>query len=101
MKTVKNETKKGNIFKGVFDSIFHYAKRNAYLLLVFSFIFVITGFIAFFVTASSDTVYSFSLTEFEIGQIADRTIIADKDLPPEVEGDVSVSAGEKVIKKGF
>ena len=101
MKTVKNETKKGNIFKGVFDSIFHYAKRNAYLLLVFSFIFVITGFIAFFVTASSDTVYSFSLTEFEIGQIADRTIIADKDLPSEVEGDVSVSAGEKVIKKGF
>lgn len=101
MKTVKNDAKKESIFKGVFDSIFHYAKRNAYLLVVFSFIFVITGIIAFFVTASSDTVYSFSLTEFEIGQIADRTIIADKDLPAEVEGDVSVSAGEKVIKKGF
>ncbi len=101
MKTVKNDAKKESIFKGVFDSLFHYAKRNAYLLVVFSFIFVITGIIAFFVTASSDTVYSFSLTEFEIGQIADRTIIADKDLPAEVEGDVSVSAGEKVIKKGF
>ena len=31
MKTVKNDAKKESIFKGVFDSIFHYAKRNAYV----------------------------------------------------------------------
>ena len=47
------------------------------------------------------TVASFTLEEYEIGQISDRTIIAEKDLPPDEINPVSILKGEKIIKKGF
>lgn len=67
---------------------------------------MVVGFLAvsvvnFFAVATSQTVVSFSIYEFEIGQIADRTIISKKDIPPTSESPMPVIAGEKVIKKGF
>lgn len=57
--------------------------------------------IAFFNVSRSLTVASFALDEYEIGQIADRTIVADRDLPGTMEYPTVVQKGEKVIKKGF
>jgi putative nucleotidyltransferase with HDIG domain len=50
---------------------------------------------------TSQSVAAFSITDFEIGQISDRTIIATKTLPADDMNPVSVVEGEKIIKKGF
>ena len=51
--------------------------------------------------STAQTIANFSLYDFEIGQIADRTIIADRNLPPDNIDPVTVTKGEKIIKKGF
>ena len=57
--------------------------------------------VSFFVISSSETVLSFTVSEYEVGQIADKTIIADVSLPPDARHPVSVEAGEKIVRKGF
>lgn len=63
-------------------------------------VLVVTG-LNFFNVATSQTVASFRITDFEIGQIADRTIISNKSVPATLENPVPVADGETVIKKGF
>ncbi len=78
-----------------------YIKQNTVILIIFitAFLSVIT--VSFLDSASKETVVSFTLEEFEVGQIADRTIIAEKSLPASLENPVQISEGEKVIRKGF
>lgn len=57
--------------------------------------------IALFGVSRNSTVASFALDEYEVGQIADRTIIADRSLPSTMEYPTVVREGEKVIRKGF
>lgn len=101
MKTTKTAGRKEHTAGIIIESIKQYVTRNYGLLIVFAVSFLITVLTAFFITASSETVYSFSIAEFEEGQIADRTIIADKTLEPTVEYPVAVTAGEKITRKGF
>ncbi|MBR5965987.1 MAG: HDIG domain-containing protein [Treponema sp.] len=63
--------------------------------------FLAMAVISFFNVSRSLTVASFSLDEYEIGQVADRTIVADRNLPGTMEYPTVVQKGEKVIKKGF
>jgi len=63
--------------------------------------FVAVSVINFVKISTSQTVASFNIVEFEVGQIADRTIVADKSLPPDEANKTSVLEGEKVIRKGF
>ena len=63
--------------------------------------FLAMSLVAFFNVSRSLTVASFALDEYEIGQVADRTIIADRSLPGTMEYPTVVQKGEKVIKKGF
>ena len=51
--------------------------------------------------STTQTVASFDIDGFEIGQIADRTIVANKTLPADENNPVSVKEGEKIIRKGF
>ncbi|MBQ9237975.1 MAG: HDIG domain-containing protein [Treponema sp.] len=55
----------------------------------------------FFSVAMNQTVAAFRITDFEVGQIADRTIVAHKTLHADIEHPVTVIDGEKVIRKGF
>lgn len=55
----------------------------------------------FFNIATEQTVAAFTIDEFEVGQIADRTIIASKSLPADIDNPVEISDGEKIIRKGF
>ena len=76
--------------------------RNNYPFLILFF----TGLLAvsalnFVKVSTAQTIANFSLEDFEIGQIADRTILADRSLPPDNIDPVSVTKGEKIIKKGF
>lgn len=63
--------------------------------------FFAVSLIAFFNVSRRSTVATFALEEYEIGQVADRTIVADRNLPGTMEYPTVVQKGEKVIKKGF
>lgn len=63
--------------------------------------FLAVAVITFFNVSRNTTVASFALDEYEIGQVADRTIVADRALPSTMEYPTVVQKGEKVIRKGF
>ena len=100
MKTTKAKQNKANILY-IRDSIKGFFSKNASKLIVFAVAFISCVLISFFVITSSETVLSFTANEYEIGQIADRTIIADVSLPPDARHPISIEAGEKIIRKGF
>lgn len=78
-----------------------YVKQNTFVILIFLGVFFSIVVISFMDSASKETVVSFALDEFEIGQISDRTITAEKAIAPTVESPVQIAKDEKVIKKGF
>ena len=76
--------------------------KDDYPVLILSVIsFVILGIICFFGVTKNVTVAAFSLNEYEVGQIADRTIIADRTLTATPDYPIVVREGEKIIRKGF
>ena len=51
--------------------------------------------------ATSETIASFKLDDFEIGQIAFKTIYAPKSIPADELNPVYIEEGEKIIRQGF
>ena len=87
----------GSWLKKINDSL-----KDDYPVLILSVIsFVILGIICFFGVTKNVTVAAFSLNEYEVGQIADRTIIADRTLTATPDYPIVVREGEKIIRKGF
>jgi cyclic-di-AMP phosphodiesterase PgpH len=76
-------------------------KKNYQLILLFMLGFAAVSVLNFFNVATSQTIASFTLDDFEIDQIADRTIYANKSIPADEDNPVSIEAGEKIIRKGF
>ncbi len=99
-----NKTKTNNFSesaKNSFDDFKTFVKSHWPVILL-----VFLGFIAvsvenFFNVAMSQTVFSYRIEDFEIGQIADRTIIAPKSIPADEMNPTFVEEGEKIIRKGF
>lgn len=100
MKTTKAKKNAASI-SYIKDSIRGTLSRNYGIIIVCALAFLSCIVVSFFVIASSETVLSYTASEFEAGQIADRTIIADVSLPPDAKHPISVEAGEKIIRKGF
>ena len=96
-KSEKNEDGKNLYFSILTDFI----KKNSILLSLMLIAFVSISVLNFVNISTTQTVASFDLDGFEIGQIADRTIIANKTLPADENNAVSVQEGEKIIRKGF
>jgi len=90
---------------GQTDSFF--AKALAYLRIKYAFliVFVLTFAsvftVSFFDAATGETLFSFPLAEYQVDQIADRTIIAQKTLLPTELNPFTIVKGEEIIKKGF
>ena len=78
-----------------------FIKKNRTALLIFSITFVASCFVSFIRIASSTTIASKSISEYEIGQIADETIVAERALAPTAESPASVEKDEQIIRKGF
>lgn len=76
-------------------------KKSLPLVVTCVLAYLAAALIAFFGVSRNSTVASFALDEYEVGQIADRTIIADRSLPSTMEYPTAVREGEKVIRKGF
>ena len=87
--------------KNYFMNPFNFVSKNkgAFLVLLITFLSLLV--IAFFDVASRETVATFALSEYQIGQIADRTIVAEKSLPPTEYDPIQVTKDEKIIRKGF
>ena len=80
---------------------FEYIKSNYISLIIVSVTFLALLIVTFFDVATRETVASFALEEYQVGQISDKTIIAEKTLPASETDPVYVVKGEKVIRKGF
>ena len=87
--------------KNYFLNPFNFINKNkgAFFVILATFISLLV--ITFFDVATRETVASFALSEYQIGQIADRTIIAEKTLPATEYDPIQVNKDEKIIRKGF
>ncbi len=83
------------------DKFWFSLKKSLPLVVTCILAYMVAALIAFFGVSRNSTVASFALDEYEVGQIADRTIIADRSLPSTMEYPTAVREGEKVIRKGF
>lgn len=98
---LKNELKsekKQNKFAAATGS--YIKKMYPFLLLLLAEI-IIVSLIYFAKISTVETVAGFNLDNYEIGQISDRTIIADRTLYPDSTDPVMVQKGEKIIRNGF
>ena len=69
-------------------------------------ILMLCGYLAvtalnFLNVATSETIASFKLDDFEVGQIAFKTIYAPKSIPADEMNPVYIEEGEKIIRQGF
>lgn len=97
----KTENKKKSFLAVNLSIAGKYIKEKYAYILLFFFGFLLLAGLNLLKVSTSNSVAGFVLEDFEIGQIADRTIIADRTLPPDGIDIVAVQNGEKVIKKGF
>ena len=94
----KKKEKGNNVY---FQIIVDFVKKNSVAISMMILSFVLVSALDFLNISTTQTVASFDIDGFEIGQIADRTIIANKTLPADENNPVSVKEGEKIIRKGF
>lgn len=82
-------------------SIGHFVKRNWHFILVFILTFIMSTAVVWYDANTSETIASFALSEYEVGQNADKTIIAKKAMPEDVKYPIAIEKDEVIIKKGF
>lgn len=90
-----------NSIKNFFSQLNGYVKQHWPVLILMFVGFLAVSVENFFKVAMSQTVFSYSMDDFEVGQIADRTILAPKSIPADEMNPVFVEEGEKIIRKGF
>ena len=78
-----------------------YIKENYKFLILFFVGLLAVSALNFFKISTTESVASFRLDDFEIGQVADRTIIASRALPADEESPIAIEKGEKIIRKGW
>ncbi|MBQ8212077.1 MAG: HDIG domain-containing protein [Treponema sp.] len=94
----KKKEKGNNVY---FQIIVDFVKKNSVAISMMVLSFVLVSALNFLNISTTQTVARFDIDVFEIGQIADRTIVANKTLPADENNPVSVKEGEKIIRKGF
>ena len=100
-KNTKKENEKKNVSKVFFESAGLYIKKNYPFLILFVVGLLAVSALNFTKISTVQTVANFNISDFEIGQISDRTIIADRSLQADEIDPVDIVKGEKIIKKGF
>lgn len=81
--------------------LINYFSQHGVSFIIFVITFVLMGTVSFFNIATSKTVVTFNIDDYEVGQISDRTITAFKSIPEDAEFEFSIYKGETIIKKGF
>ncbi|HZK20204.1 MAG TPA: HDIG domain-containing protein [Treponemataceae bacterium] len=78
-----------------------YIAKHWKLITIFVAAFALLAFVSFINVATSRTIVTFNITDYEVGQISDRTITASKAIPEDEEFAFTIYKGETIIKKGF
>ncbi len=78
-----------------------YVAKNWHVLLLFILTFLASSAVLYLDTNTNETIASFAIEEYEVGQVADKTIVANKSISADERYPVEITEGEKVIKKGF
>ena len=81
-----------NYFTNPFTSIRN--NKSAFFVMLATFVSLLI--ITFFDVATRETVASFALSEYQIGQISDKTIIAEKSLPATEYDPIQITKDEKM-----
>ena len=71
------------------------------ILVVFFVAFAAAVAVVYLDASTTDTVASYMVEDYEVGQVADRTIYATKSMSADELFPVAIEEGEKVIRKGF
>jgi putative nucleotidyltransferase with HDIG domain len=78
-----------------------YFSHHGKSIIVFVASFLLLSGVSFFNVATSRTVVTFDIEDYEVGQISDRTITASKSIPEDEMYAFTIYKGETIIKKGF
>lgn len=89
--------KKNDFFKSIINSI----KKDYAVLILSAVSFLVLAVICFFGVTKNLTIAAFSLSEYEVGMIADRNIDSDRALPATAAYPFAIGDHERIIKKGF
>lgn len=101
-KRTKRHTKTNeNPFKKAMVHIAAAIKKGGVNLLIFAVTFVLSTVITLIDFALSETDFHRVYSDYEVGQIADKTIIADCTIVGASSDGIAVIEGEKIIRKGF
>ena len=98
---MKNTNNAGTSDEKIGTRVRLFLKTNYSFLIVFFAVFCSLIAVSFFDVATSETFFAFSLSEYQVDQISDRTVVAKKSYAPTELNPVEVQKGEEVIKKGF
>lgn len=88
-------------YKKILFSFLAFLKRDWSRILVTIVTFAIVSSIIYFRANTTSLITTYSVNEYEVGQIADKNIVATKSMNPTSEYPISLEEGEKIIKKGF
>ena len=97
---MKNSEKKDEIGIIPFSTV-KYIKDNTVKLLAFFASFILAVMLLFLRISLTNTISTYNINDYEVGQISDITVKAEKSLPADSENPIAVEKGEKIIKKGF
>ncbi len=98
---MKSNSERRNVFAEYAGYAADYVRRCYRFLILFAAGFAAVSAVNFLSISTTQSVAAFAIGDFEIGQIADRTITAEKTLPPDDMMPVAVEKGERIIRKGF
>ena len=87
--------------QGFMESAAAFLKRHYKVIILIFLGYISVSVLNFFDVATSQTIANYRLSDFEIGQISDRTIYAPRSIPADELNPVFIEEGEKIIKKGF
>ena len=90
-----------NYFAKYFSYVGKYIKEKYRFLILLLVGLLAVSTLNFFKISTTESVASFRLDDFEIGQVADRTIVASRSLPADEEHPFAIEKGEKIIRKGW
>ena len=103
---MKNNTKKSILpadgtfahFLSNFKESFNKSSR---VIVILAITFVVLVIVAFIEHYTRNSIMRDAFFEYEIGQVADRTVVASKDIFSIAQDGLTIKKGEKIIRKGF
>lgn len=97
----KTTNDKKNIASDILESVGSFLVHKWHILVLFLLGFLAATAISYLDASTAETVASYALDEYEVGQIANKTIFATKSMSADEQYPFAIEEGEKIIRNGF